>query len=58
MYHKETAEMQACREAESITKHRELTEARSRGRIRHWELRRGLEQLEGRKRFAALFREA
>jgi hypothetical protein len=48
---------EACREAEAIKRHRQLTGVRGYDRVKHWELRRGLEQLEDHRKFNALFRE-
>ena len=52
---RDRVDQEACREAESIGKHRELTGARGKGRVKHWELRHGLEKVEAKRRFDALF---
>lgn len=53
---REAVDAEACREAELITRHRELTGARCHGRMKHWEFRNGLEKLEARRRFNNLFK--
>lgn len=55
---RDAIDAEACREAEAISRHRTLTGVPSgRGHVKHWELRHGLEKLEGERRFDALFKE-